>query len=324
MRTQGLLTHEIPKNAVNIKLQKILKYRAKSCLQFFNQVNEESDENSNHSNSSSSNSSSRLSPLLENNEPSFDICNNINKDEANKDVYDDVLKRQNTGNSTHASVISGLDYVATKQNEESMSELLIKAFDNDDIEGIIPPRFLMTNPNAMLDNIRKEVISADSSSALSSRQSSIDGEASIPSYNAHVIRQIRRRVKVSIAPVTRISPHLCIRRSFSMDVNVSLTSRQGSTSESMDSSRLNSESLVNDNDESSSVSSQTSPRRRKFGMVRSRVSVLQWLANRTLSFTDSHRDSLCSLPEEKIFVCDSEASDVESYHSCSDDDVIAA
>ena len=323
MRTQGLLTQEVPKNAVNIKLQKILKYRAKSCLQFFNQVNEESDENSDHS-SNSSGSSCRLSPLLENNESSFDIHDdNIKEDEANEDVYDDVLKRQNTENSTRESVMSGLDYVATKQDEEPMSKLLIKAFDNDDIEGIIPPRFLVTNPNAMMDNIRKEVIPADSSSAASSRQSSIDGEASIPSYNAHVIRQIRRRVKVSIAPVTRISLQLCIRSS-SMDVNMSLASSyQGSTSESMD-GRLNSEHLVNDNDESSSVSSQSSPRHRKLGMVRSRVSVLQWLANRTLSSTDSNRDSLCSLPEEKISVCDSEASDVGSYHSCSDDNVILA
>ena len=215
-------------------------------------------------------------------------------------------------------VLSASDYVAKAQDDDPISELLIKAFDNDDIEGIIPPRFLVTEPSAIMDNIRKEVSSASSSSAaVSSRQSSLDGEASLPSYNVQVVRQLRRRLRVSTAAVSRISWCLYERKSFSLD-NESLPSpiNRLSTSESVN-SRISS---LDDTDESSSVSSQPCQRHRKLGMVRSRGSVLQWIANRALSSTDSNRDSMCSLPEERsrISVSGSEASDVDDHvASCS-------
>ena len=293
-------------------MQKILKYRAKSCLEFFNSISEQSDENSDHNSSRSSSRSSTLSH--ENTEPSSDTygsVDDVNQDDIDSDTnedHDDALERQNTESITHeASVFSALDYVARTQDEDPMSELLMRAFDNDDIEGIIPPRFLVAKPDAILDNIRKVVSSASSSSAVSSRQSSLDGEASIPSYNVHFVRQLRTRLRVSTAAVSRVSRRLYERKSFTMD-DESLASpiNRISTSESVNS---RTSSLVGDTDESS-VSSQPCRRHRKLGMMRSRDSVLQWIANRALSSTDSNRSSMCSWSEEKLSVSGSEASDV--------------
>ena len=254
--------------------------------------------------------------MHENTEPSFDTYGSINQDDidsdTNEDIHDDTLESQNTESITHeASVLSALDYVARTQDEDPMVELLMRAFDNDDIEGIIPPRFLVNEPNAIMDNIRKDISSASSSSAISSRQSSLDGEASIPSYNVDLVRELRRRLRVSTAAVARISWCLYERKSFTLD-NESLPSpiNRISTSESVNS---RTSSIVDNTDASSSVSSQPCRRHRKLGMVRSRGSVLQWIANRALSSTDSNRDSVCSLSEERISVADSEASDVGTF-----------
>ena len=240
-------------------------------------------------------------------------------------MHDDTLERQDTESITHkASTLSTLDYVAKRQDNDPMPELLMKAFDNDDIEGIIPPRFLVTEPSAIMDNIRKEKTSASSSSAVSSRQSSLDGEASIPSYNVHFIRQLMRRLRVSTAAVSRISWQLYERKSFCLDTSESLSSiNQLSASESVN-SRTSKDSDVDDTDESSSNFSQPRQRHRKLGTMRSRISVLQWMAHRADSSRDSSRDSMSSLAEERISVSGSEASDIGTYHSGLGDRVVIA
>ena len=72
---------------------------------------------------------------------------------------------------------------------------------------------------------------------------------------------------------------------------------------------------------SSEVFSPSNRRHRRIGVVRSRDSVLQWLANRSIS---AHRDSLCSVPEERLSVSGSETSGIETYHSYSSDHRISA
>lgn len=293
MKTQ----YDLPSSALNSRLQKMLQYRAKTCLHFFEPVQEESP---NDGFKSFDYSSGKSSP--ENDKSTFDIC------------------EKSYSNDTSASLLSSSDqhchfseYVAKKQaNGISTSELIMQVFDNDDIEGIIPPRFLVNKPDAIIDNIRKEVHSSSSES--SSKQSSFDGEVS---YDVHLVRQLKRRLRVSTAAVTRTPYHLHRRNSFCIDVNVS--SRLVSASKL---AALNEDSFTSTEYDGQPKDNQ---RKRKVGIVRSRGSVLQWLASRSLS-SDSYNSSRCSVQEE-VFesgsevsdVESSEASDAESYHSCPDE-----
>lgn len=313
----------------------MVKYQRKSCLQFFNSIEEQPDEDSSHDSSRSP------SPLLKDIKAAFSTYNVIhdeihhdNPNEIHGDTQSDAPERQSTDrNGFDTSIPSSLDkrfyfsdYVASSQDSAPTSELIMKAFDNDDIEGIIPPRFLEAEPDALLDNIRKEERFSLSSSAVSSSRSSLDGESSIPSYNVPFVRSLRRSLRVSTATVTHMSWCSDQSESFSLDIPESLRGRlsaQDSMASGID--EVSCTSLVNDADsnEPSSVISQTNRRHRKLGMVRSRESVLQWLADRHFPPTE-HRDSLCSLPERKNSVSGSKASDVESYHSVSDDhDVVS-
>ena len=301
---------------MNERLQKFLITRAKSCLHFFDPVNEQSDKDSNHSSSRSS------SPSLENIRDSFD---NIHKE-----TQDDSPKCQSNDSSVdETSVLSSLDkqrhfthYVATSQDGLPVSQIIMRMFDNDDIEGIIPPRFLEAEyPDAIMDNIRKEEQNFDLSSfILSSRRSSLDQESSILDVN--FVKHVSRSIRVSTASVTRSSFGSYRSESFSLDITESLPylasrlSAQDSVATDIDEdSRI---SHVSSAECSSEVFSPSNRRHRRIGVVRSRDSVLQWLANRSIS---SHRDSLCSVHEEKPYMSSSEASGVESYHSCSGDPV---
>ena len=60
--------------------------------------------------------------------------------------------------------------------------LMVELFDTDDIDGIIPARFLQTNQEAIVDNIREEEYSPSFSPTASCEQSSFDEEYSLP-YN---------------------------------------------------------------------------------------------------------------------------------------------
>jgi len=64
--------------------------------------------------------------------------------------------------------------------------LFMNIFDNDDIDGLIPPRFLTTNPGAIVDNIREEEIFSGSYSPSAScdRSSSLD-EDFVNTFNYH-------------------------------------------------------------------------------------------------------------------------------------------
>ena len=58
--------------------------------------------------------------------------------------------------------------------------LMVELFDTDDIDGIIPARFLQTNQDAIVDNIREEEYSPSFSPTASCGQSSFDEECSLP------------------------------------------------------------------------------------------------------------------------------------------------
>ena len=60
--------------------------------------------------------------------------------------------------------------------------LMIELFDTDDIDGIIPARFLQANEEAIVDNIREEEYSPSFSPTASCGQSSFDEDYSLP-YN---------------------------------------------------------------------------------------------------------------------------------------------
>ena len=60
--------------------------------------------------------------------------------------------------------------------------LMIELFDTDDIDGIIPARFLQANEDAIVDNIREEEYSPSFSPTASCGQSSFDEDYSLP-YN---------------------------------------------------------------------------------------------------------------------------------------------
>lgn len=328
MKTQA----NLPNNAMNVRLQKMLKYRARSCLHFFDSISEQSDEDSSRSSS----------PSFENVKASFSTYGTIYNDENHEDTHGNIQKGQSTESSVDETPVSFLEkqrrfsnYVAWSQDCKLVSELIMEIFDNDDIEGIIPPRFLeVDQPDAIMENIRKEGSSAFLSSLTSSKRSSVDGEASQPVYDVHFVRCLRRSLRVSTASVSRISWSTCQSESLSFDMTESLPplASQLSAQDSL-ATGSNGDSCTSPvngaeyNNEPSPVLSQTNRRHRKIGIVRSRNSVLQWLANRTFSSTDSSRGSICresSICEESISVSDSEASDVESYHSCSDDHVVAA
>ena len=300
----------LPNNAMTERLQKFLERRAKSCLHFFDSINEQSDNDSDHSSSRSSSQS------LENIRASPD---DVIHDEIHEGTEDDSPKQQNNDSSIdESSVLSSLDqqrrfshYVASSQDGIPVSEIIMKMFDNDDIEGIIPPRFLKAEyPDAIMDNIRKEHNSGFSSFALSSRRSSVDGEASILDVN--FVKRVSRSIRVSTATVSRSSFASYRSESFSLDITESLPyhanrlSAQDSAASGIDEDSRT--SPVSNTECSNEVFSPSNRRHRKIGVVRSRDSVLQWLANRS----GSYRDSLCSVPEEKLSVSGSEASNVES------------
>ena len=308
----------LPNNAINERLQKFLITRAKSCLHFFDSVNEQSDKDSNHSSSRSS------SPLLENIRASFD---NIHEE-----TQGDSPKHQNNDSSIDkTSVLSSLDkqrrfthYVATSQDGLQVSEIIMRMFDNDDIEGIIPPRFLEAEyPDAVMDNIRKEQNSGLSTFTFSSRRSSLDQESSILDVN--FVKRVSRSIRVSTATVTRSSFGSYRSESFSLDITESLPclasrlSAQDSVATDIDEDSRT--SPVSSAECSNEVFSPSNRRHRRIGVVRSRDSVLQWLANRSIS---AHRDSLCSVPEETLSVSGSETSGIETYHSYSSDHRISA
>ena len=304
---------------MNERLQKFLITRAKSCLHFFDSVNEQSDKDSNHSSSRSS------SPLLENIRVSFD---NIHED-----TQDDSPKCQSNDNSIDETyALSSLHkqhhfnhYVATSQDGLPVSQIIMRMFDNDDIEGIVPPRFLEAEyPDAIMDNIRKEEQNSGLSSfILSSRRSSLDQESSILDVN--FVKRVSRSIRVSTATVTRSSFGSYRSESFSLDITESVPylasrlSAQDSVATDIDEDSRT--SPVSSAECSSEVFSPSNRRHRRIGVVRSRDSVLQWLANRSIS---SHRDSLCSVPEERLSVSGSEISGVETYHSYSNDHRISA
>ena len=313
----------LPNNAMNERLQKLLIIRAKSCLHFFDSINEQSDKDSNHSSRSSS-------PLLENIRASFD---NIHEHTQDEHTQDDSLKCQSNDSSVdETSGLSSLDkqhhfthYVATSQNGLPVSQIIMRMFDNDDIEGIIPPRFLEAEyPDAIMDNIRKEEENSGFSSfILSSRQSSLDQESSI--LDVDFVKRVSRSIRVSTATVTRSSFGSYRSESFSLDITESLPylanrlSAQDSVATDIDEDSRT--SPVSNAECNSEVFSLSNRRHRRIGVVRSRDSVLQWLDNRSIS---SHRDSSCSVPEGRLSVSGSETSGVETYHSYSDDHRISA
>lgn len=303
--------YNLPNNAVNSRLDKILKYRAKSCLQFFESLKEQS-EDSDHSSSRSIS-------------PSLGIADNDTHDDTNEGACDDTIKGQSVDSSVEESFLSTpnerrrfSDYV--EGDNTPVSEIIMKVFDNDDIEGIIPARFLKDNPDAVLDNVRKN---QDIFSPVSSKRSSVDGEIPSPSYSVYMVKQLRKRLRVSTARVSRTSNCRLHRKSFTLDITDPFPYHQPSVSESLVSRTTEGSctSSVADTDEVASAFCQSPRRHRRLGVVRSRDSVLQWLAGRVFSSTDSSRDSVSDLPERKISVPGSEASDTESYHSCSDNNV---
>ena len=284
-------------------------------IHFFDSINEQSDKDTDHSSSRSS------SPLVENIRAPFDNIYDV----IHEDTEGDSPIKQNNESSIDETPVLGAsnkqhcfsDYVASSQDAIPVSEIIMKMFDNDDIEGIIPPRFLEAEyPDAIMDNIRKEYISGFLSFTLSSRQSSVDGESSILDVN--FVKRVSRSIKVSTATVARTSFASHQSESFSLDVTESFPyhtnrlSAQDSVLSEIDEGSCT--SPVSNAERSNEVFSPSDQRYRKIGMVRSRESVLQWLANRSLS-SASHRDFLCSVPEEKLSVTGSEASGGESHRS---------
>ena len=104
------------------RLQKFLNTRPKSCLHFFDSVNEQSDK---------------------------ETQDYIPKYHTNDSGFDETSSLSSLDKQHH--------YVATSQDGLPVSQIIMRMFDNDDIEGIIPPRFLEAEyPGAIMDNIRKE------------------------------------------------------------------------------------------------------------------------------------------------------------------------
>ena len=166
----------------------------------------------------------------------------------------------------------------------------------------------------MMENVRNEEKISGSLSGPSSKQSSLDREISVPSYNVHLVRQLRTKIRISTATIARISCYSYQTKSFSSESLSSIAS-QSSSSESMTSSISESPrtSPVNGSKyhyQPSLVSpkAMTSRRQRKIGIIQSRDSVLQWLTSPTV---DSNKD-MSSVPK-KISLSGSEASDVDSY-----------
>ena len=312
-RTQA----NLPDNALNRRLQSLLEIRTKSVLNLFASTGK-SDEDNHTSNRSSSPSFGTITTSSD----AFGILDTIHDDSQ-----DGSPKTQSSeGSVDETSVLNALnkpyhftDYIASSQNTTPIPELIMRMFDNDDIDGIIPTRFLEDGyPDAVLYNVRIEH-SAFSSVAASSSQSSLDGEASLPSYDVKFVTHLRKRL-------WRVSTALVTHASFS---NISESS-PSPTDQLSDLHYIASESdkdscaspVSNDeyDNELSPVLPQFNQQRRRSSLLRSPGSVLRWLAGRS----DSHRDSVCSVAEEDVFTSSSEESDVESYRSSSDDDVVAA
>ena len=241
-------------------------------------------------------------------------------DTIHDDFEDDTESNEVSDKET--SVLSALDkpycftdFITSSANVTPTSELIMKIFDNDDIEGVVPPRFLEDEyPDAVMYKVRTEH-SALSSIAVSSNQSSVDGEVSMPSYDVNFVMLLRKNlIRVSTSTVTRAS--------FSSDGTESLpsTNQLDLASETDEDSCISPVSNDEYDNEPSPVFPQFNRERRR-STLRSRHSVLKWLAYRSSSITDSHRDSIA---EENVYMSSSEASDVESYHSGSDDGVVAA
>ena len=306
----------IPDNAVNRKLQSFLAHRARTCLNFFDSTGKISDE-------VSCSRSRSPPPSLGNIKTSSDTRNTIHNDSQDDDSSE---TQSNEGSVNETSVLSALDkvyhftdFITSSHNATPISELIMKIFDNDDIEGVVPARFLEDEyPDAVMYNVRIEH-SAFSSIAVSSKQSSVDGEAAMSSYDVNFVMHLRKKlIRVSTSTVTRASCSSDITESSPSPTNqLDLYSVASESDEDSCISPVNDDE---DDDKPSPEFPQFNRERRRSTLL-SRHSVLMWLADRSASVTDSHRDSIA---EENAFTSSSEASVVESYHSCSDDDVVPA
>ena len=87
--------------------------------------------------------------------------------------------------------------------------LFMNIFDNDDIDGLIPPRFLDTNPDAIVDNIREEEIFSGSYSPSAScdHSSSLDEDyANTFNFYASELGNSELRLPCASTPRTTGSP----------------------------------------------------------------------------------------------------------------------
>jgi len=87
--------------------------------------------------------------------------------------------------------------------------LFMNIFDNDDIDGLIPPRFLTTNPDAIVDNIREEEIFSGSYSPSAScdHSSSLDEDlANTFNFHTSELGSTELRLSCASTPLTTGSP----------------------------------------------------------------------------------------------------------------------
>lgn len=220
---RGMTQSNLPNNLLNNKLQKMLQYRAKSSLHFFGPLKESLNDNKLESSDQSCNNESSFE------NDNFILDDTLDSSKSQSIALDDTLdtlKSQSIDNIVHETFTlsssdercSFSDYIAARcANQQPISELIMQLFDNDDIEGIIPPRFLENEPDAMMENIRNE----EKIPSSSSKWSSLDGEVFVPSYNVHLVRLLRARMRLSTATVARYSYQSKL---FSLDINESLSS----------------------------------------------------------------------------------------------------
>ena len=90
--------------------------------------------------------------------------------------------------TTHTTLSSFIEPEAAVDLAEN---LMIELFDTDDIDGIIPARFLQTNQEAIVDNIREEEYSPSYSPTASCGQSSFDEDYLPPNFSSELASEIR-------------------------------------------------------------------------------------------------------------------------------------